>query len=950
VDIGSVESASVSVSGTVFNDTSGEGTNLASDSGLAGQKVYADIHNAGGYQTGDPSAVTDSNGNYALYGVPQGAVIIRELIPTGERQTLPAGGMGQHVTVGSSPMTGVNFGATSNIYISGTVTINGVGQSGVLVYAQEDDLFNYFSAYTLTGPGGFYSIGSLPGSNDSASINYTIAAAPAGSFVQALPVSTTQVSLPPGGVQTGVNFAFVSPPPAYLTGTVIGSAGSYANSGNVAANAFDGNLNTYFDGPSANGDYVGLQLPTATVIQQISFAPRAGWAGRMVGGVFQGSNSPSFSSAVTLYTITQAPAVGVLTSVTVSNPAAFKYLRYVGPAGSYGDVAEVQFFNAVQPIITISGDTLTVTGTSGNDNISVSAAPTVVGDDNTNSSIDGPYVNFTIEENSVVEELTSYGMITKIIINSGAGNDNVSVSDGTPNAGNYNGPSLSFIINGGNGNDTVSSDLAMDDVTLGNGNDNVTFLDGGFVTLVAGNGNDVVTSSPMQGGGAESITLGNGNNSVVLQEPFVSGEDITLNVGNGQNVINNKDADNNVSLSVNGAAPIDVQWSETEITGKAFVDTNGDGLYENGEPPLANVEVYFDVNDTGAYTAGDPVTLTDANGNYIFTGLNQVGDTYANIQPVRALPISGYTIESQDQNLSINNVTNNDGGYAYTGYDFAMQPTQPQKPLTGTVIGTSGSYNNQGNTAAKAFDGNLGTYFDAPTASGSWAGLDLGLAKVITSISYAPRSGWANRMVGGVFQASNSATFTSGVVNLYIVSSTPAVGSLTTVSISNSSAYRYVRYFGPATGYCDIAEAQFFGTNPTSPTKLAGTPIGTPGSYRNHGTTIANAFDGSLTTFFDGPDASGDWVGLDLGSARIVTQVDFAARTGWANRMVGGEIQASNTADFSSGVVTLYTITSTPTAGVFTTQPLSNSTAYRYYRYIGPANSYCDIAELEFDG
>jgi hypothetical protein len=66
--------------------------------------------------------------------------------------------------------------------------------------------------------------------------------------------------------------------------------------------------------------------------------------------------------------------------------------------------------------------------------------------------------------------------------------------------------------------------------------------------------------------------------------------------------------------------------------------------------------------------------------------------------------------------------------------------------------------------------------------------------------------------------------------------------------------------------------------------------------------------------------------------------------------MDGGEIQASNSANFSSGVVTLFTITSTPTAGVLTTQKLSNTTAYRYYRYIGPANSYCDIAELVFNG
>jgi hypothetical protein len=133
-------------------------------------------------------------------------------------------------------------------------------------------------------------------------------------------------------------------------------------------------------------------------------------------------------------------------------------------------------------------------------------------------------------------------------------------------------------------------------------------------------------------------------------------------------------------------------------------------------------------------------------------------------------------------------------------------------------------------------------------------------------------------------------------------------------------------------------------------TKLTGKIIGTAGSYHSQGNTIANVFDSNLSTFFDAPDPSGDWVGLDLGSDAIVTQVKYAPRPGWQGRMVGGKIQASNTANFSSGVVTLLTITSKPAVGVFTTQSLSNTTAYRYYRYIGPANSYCNIAELEFDG
>ena len=97
-------------------------------------------------------------------------------------------------------------------------------------------------------------------------------------------------------------------------------------------------------------------------------------------------------------------------------------------------------------------------------------------------------------------------------------------------------------------------------------------------------------------------------------------------------------------------------------------------------------------------------------------------------------------------------------------------PANP--PLTGTVIGTTGSYRNQGNTIAKVFDGSFKTFFDGPTANGDWAGLDLGSPKIITQINYASRSGWASRMNGGIFQGSSSATFASGVVNLYTI---PAV-------------------------------------------------------------------------------------------------------------------------------------------------------------------------------
>jgi hypothetical protein len=62
--------------------------------------------------------------------------------------------------------------------------------------------------------------------------------------------------------------------------------------------------------------------------------------------------------------------------------------------------------------------------------------------------------------------------------------------------------------------------------------------------------------------------------------------------------------------------------------------------------------------------------------------------------------------------------------------------------------------------------------------------------------------------------------------------------------------------------------------------------------------------------------------------------------------MVGGIIQGANSADFSDAV-TLFTITNQPLAGLLTSTNLTNTTSYRYLRYVGPNNSYCDIAELQ---
>ena len=272
-------------------------------------------------------------------------------------------------------------------------------------------------------------------------------------------------------------------------------------------------------------------------------------------------------------------------------------------------------------------------------------------------------------------------------------------------------------------------------------------------------------------------------------------------------------------------------------------------------------------------------------------------------------------------------------------------------PLSGTVIGTAGSYQNDGDTTAKAFDGNLGTFFDAPAANGNWAGLDLGGPHTISAVAYASRSGWAGRMNGGTFQGSNTADFSAGVTTLFTIgpNANPSSTALTTQAVADAGTFRYVRYLSPNGGYGNVAELQFFGT-PAAAHQLSGTAFGTAGSYQNDGNTIADVFDGNLNTFFDGPTANGDVVGLDLGTAAVVQRIGYAPRSGWAGRMVGGVFQGSNAADFSAGVATLYTVSAAPPVGTLTTVTLSNTAGFRYVRYLAPAGSYGDVAEVTLFG
>lgn len=193
--------------------------------------------------------------------------------------------------------------------------------------------------------------------------------------------------------------------------------------------------------------------------------------------------------------------------------------------------------------------------------------------------------------------------------------------------------------------------------------------------------------------------------------------------------------------------------------------------------------------------------------------------------------------------------------------------------VTGTIIGTDGSYNNLGDTKDKAVDGNTATFFDAPETAKdyAWVGYDFGGAneKVITKVRYYPRASWANRMVGGKFQGSNNSGF-SPAVDLHTISAQPPY-AYTEVNISNSTAFRYVRYLAPANAYGNVGEVDFYGhggtvTTPTPTPTVTLTPTPTPTPTVGPGDDEFNS--GTL-------DPSWSWVREDSGKWSLTANPGF---------------------------------------------------------------------------
>lgn len=96
----------------------------------------------------------------------------------------------------------------------------------------------------------------------------------------------------------------------------------------------------------------------------------------------------------------------------------------------------------------------------------------------------------------------------------------------------------------------------------------------------------------------------------------------------------------------------------------------------------------------------------------------------------------------------------------------------------------------------------------------------------------------------------------------------------TAIELSDTGPYRYIRYYGPSWGHCNVSEICYYDS---AGCPLKGNPIGTPDSIdEEHG--YEKAYDGSTLTSFSCKSAAGGWTGLDFGKPVNISKIVFSPR------------------------------------------------------------------------
>jgi serine-aspartate repeat-containing protein C/D/E len=97
-----------SISGLKFNDLNANGFRDATEPALPNWQIYIDLNNNGIVEPGEPTTLTNAQGNYTFANIVPGTYLVREVVQSAWVQTTP--NPGPIIITGGTNAVGINFG------------------------------------------------------------------------------------------------------------------------------------------------------------------------------------------------------------------------------------------------------------------------------------------------------------------------------------------------------------------------------------------------------------------------------------------------------------------------------------------------------------------------------------------------------------------------------------------------------------------------------------------------------------------------------------------------------------------------------------------------------------------------------------------------------------------------------------------------------------------------
>jgi Tol biopolymer transport system component len=604
------------VRGTKFEDLNGNGVQDPGEPGLGGWTIFADLNDNGLLDPEEPSTVTAADGTYVLSDVPAGLQIIAELPQSGWRQSIPVPPLA--VTPAPPVVPILERTGVANTVVSSDITSDTTWTKADGPYLVQNSITIASDARLMVEPGVevlFSSAARLTVDGELAAVG-----------TAADPILFTSSSATPARNDwAGI---LVRNPLGgrlslqYVTLEYAGTALALQCCGGAAPRAIQDTV--FRHNTVAVGGYSGSNL----LIERSIFDSNAYAITQADKQIYQ---SHFVNNEYGLF---QTERVSVFSSTFENNQTALyggrgtvQYSRIVhnavGVQPSFEGFTLLNNEIAANGIGLILATTTTIPPVQHNNihgNTTFNVQYSGPGDRQLASNYWGTTDQTTIDagildgRDGSLAGLVHYEPVLTAPAPTGPerpGTHSVVVLDGEVSAEIHFG-SFRFASLSGNKYDDVNNDGAR--------GDNEPYLQGWTVYLdLNGNGQldiDEPRSRTDSGGNYSFVNLKPG--TYVVREVPKNGWNVTDPAAGFHEValISNQSATGLIFGNHEPGRP-----APAEIQGRLFHDLNNNGQHDAGEPPLGGWIVYLDLNGNRQKDNGEPFTVTDANGEYRFTGL-----------------------------------------------------------------------------------------------------------------------------------------------------------------------------------------------------------------------------------------------------------------------------------------------------------------------------------------